>query len=184
MRYLQNALTSEIWVTWINELIILTIYINVICWENIILQRLYICLVVCNFSLMPYFVHCVSFLLYFNFCSDDEPLRHNRVDLTPGLCYPESDQAHAPLGSKLTRFQGVVNRKWKHAHDEDKRYVFTIPHFEHTDWTFIHKSWTLFEKEMATQDDKGSLLSVKKPTELIKIHPTDNIPQILFTCGQ
>lgn len=124
MRYLQNALTSEIWVTWINELIILTIYINVICWENIILQRLYICLVVCNFSLMPYFVHCVSFLLYFNFCSDDEPLRHNRVGLTPGLCYPESDQAHAPLGSKLTRFQGVVNRKWKHAHDEDKRYVF------------------------------------------------------------
>lgn len=56
---------------------------------------------------------------------------------------------------------------------------FTIPHFEHTDWTFIHKSWTLFEKKMATQDDKGSRLSVKKPAELIKIHPTDKQPRSL-----
>lgn len=30
---------------------------------------------------------------------------------------------------------------------------------------------------MATQDDKGSRLSVKKPAELIKIHPTDKQPR-------
>lgn len=111
MRYLQNALTTEKSVTWVNKLIILDIYH--LLGKYHITKMVYL-VIVYDFRLMSSIVHCVSFLLYFkilffNFDDADEPPRHNRADLTPGLRYPENDQTHAPLGSKLTRFQGVVN---------------------------------------------------------------------------